>query len=298
MSSAIMRFQKAHNNTEISHIIGHNTRTKEVKNADKDREHLNEVVNYVDDIKEHIKALEKAHKQASGKKVRKDAVRVIEVIMTSDKEFFNRVNDSEYFEACKQWLADTFGAENILQMAIHRDERTPHAHFLLTPIRENQFCCKKIINGRNAVRGLQNSFYESVKHFGLDRGRLIEYTGAKHKTSLQFAEDVQKAKERVSEMSETEKESYAAFAEMLKQEKEFLQMENITLTIENENIKKELSYVQNKYENLKEGLLDISKISLKDAEIQIQALEHRGQAIRQDKAKKHNKMLSNDNLEL
>lgn len=298
MSSAIMRFQKAHNNTEIGHIISHNTRSKEVKNADKDREHLNEVVNYVEDIKEHIKVLEKAHKQACGQKVRKDAVRVLEVIMTSDKEFFNRVNDSEYFEECRKWLIDIFGAENILQMAIHRDERTPHAHFIVTPIVENQFACKRIINGRNAVRGLQNSFHNSVKHLGLDRGKIIEYTGAKHKTSLQFADDVQKAKERVSEMSKTEIESYAAHAEILKEQNANLMEQFEYYANENDRLREEISIVQNKYDNLKEGLIDMAKLSAKDADIQIRALETKGQAIRQEKAKKRTKMLSNDNLEL
>ena len=301
MSSAIMRFQKAHNKIEISHIISHNTRSKEVKNADIERLELNEVVNYVDDIQEHIKALEKAHKTASGKKVRKDAVRVVEVIMTSDKEFFERVNDNEYFEECRQWLISIFGEENILQMAIHRDERTSHAHFIVTPIRENQFACKQIINGRNAVRGLQNSFHQSVEHFGLERGTLIEYSHEKHKSSLQFAEDVQKGKEHVSEMDEREKESYAIYGAMSKEEISNLQVENVGLSMENdmlkekvEELEEEVEEISNKYEDLKEGLCSISKVSRKDAKKQIELLESQGRTIRKQTEKQAEKTLEKD----
>lgn len=261
-----MRFQKLHTSEEIGHALGHNKRLRNVKNADKDREHLNTSVTYVDNVQKHIKSLDKLHKKTTGKKARKDAVRVIEVLMTSDREFFKRVNDTEYFEACREWLADTFGEENILSMDIHRDEHTPHAHFLVTPIRENQYACKKIINGRNAVRGLQNSFYDAVKHFGLERGELVEYTNAKHKSSLQFAEDVQKGKESVYEMNERERESYAIYGTMVKEEIEELQEERKRLVEENEVLKEENEYYRlendrykTKYNGLRRGSLQAVK---------------------------------------
>lgn len=266
MSSAIMRFQKLHTSEEIGHALGHNKRLRNVKNADKDREHLNTSITYVDDIKKHIKGLDKLHKKTTGKRARKDAVRVIEVLMTSDREFFKRVNDTEYFETCRQWLVDVFGEENILSMDIHRDERTPHAHFLVTPIRDNQYSCKRIINGRNAVRGLQNSFYDAVKDFGLERGELVEYTNAKHKSSLQFAEDVQKGKESVYEMNERERESYAIYGTMVKEEIEELQEERKRLVEENEVLKEENEYYRlendrykTKYNGLRRGSLQAVK---------------------------------------
>lgn len=297
MSSAIMRFQKLHTSEEIGHALGHNKRLREVKNADKGRGHLNTSVTYVEDIKKHIKELDKLHKKTTGKKARKDAVRVIEVLMTSDKEFFDRVNDTEYFEECRKWLCDMFGEENILSMDIHRDERTPHAHFLVTPIRDNQYACKKIINGRNAVRGLQNSFYDAVKHYGLDRGELVEYTNAKHQSSLQFAEDVQKGKESVWQMSEQEKENYATYGTIAKEQIEELQEERKQLMEENEVLKEENEYYRNEKDKYKEKYEDVYKgfeLGYKgnkaDVRNQVYQFEEMGRKYREEKAEKeHNK---------
>ena len=281
-----MRFQKLHTSEEIGHALGHNKRLRNVKNADKDREHLNTSITYVDDIKKHIKGLDKLHKKTTGKKARKDAVRVIEVLMTSDREFFKRVNDTEYFETCRQWLVDTFGEENILSMDIHRDERTPHAHFLVTPMRENQYACKKIINGRNAVRGLQNSFYDAVKHYGLERGELVEYTNAKHKSSLQFTEDVQKGKESVYEMSERERESYAIYGTMAKEEIEELKLENKELKEENMYLRGEKDKYKEAFESLYVGTSEMFRGDKKHNEKQLNQLIVSGRnRIKQERSK-------------
>lgn len=278
MSSAIMRFKKLHTGEEIGHALGHNKRLRNVKNADNDRKGLNTSVMYVENVQKHIKELDKLHKKTTGKKARKDAVRVIEVLMTSDKEFFERVSDNEYFETCRNWLVDIFGEENILSMDIHRDERTPHAHFLVTPVRDNQYACKKIINGRNAVRGLQNSFYDSVKHFGLERGELVEYTKAKHQSSLQFAEDVQKGKESVYKMSERERDNYATYGAMAKEEIKELKEENKELQRENLFLREERNRYKEAYDTLALGVMSCMKGNEAQKQKQVKNIYHLGYA--------------------
>ena len=293
MSSAIMRFKKLHTGEEIGHALGHNKRLRNVKNADKDRKGLNTSVMYVENVQKHIKELDKLHKKTTGKKARKDAVRVIEVLMTSDKEFFERVPDSEYFETCRNWLVDIFGEENILSMDIHRDERTPHAHFLVTPVRDNQYSCKKIINGRNAVRGLQNSFYDSVKHFGLERGELVEYTKAKHQSSLQFAEDVQNGKESVYQMSERERDNYATYGAMAKEEIKELQEENKELQKENLFLREERNRYKEAYNTLALGIMSCVKGNEAQKQKQVKDIYHLGYAKKMELKKE-----KNDDLEL
>lgn len=293
MSSAIMRFKKLHTGEEIGHALGHNKRLRNVKNADNDRKGLNTSVMYVENVQKHIKELDKLHKKTTGKKARKDAVRVIEVLMTSDKEFFERVPDSEYFETCRNWLVDIFGEENILSMDIHRDERTPHAHFLVTPVRDNQYSCKKIINGRNAVRGLQNSFYDSVKHFGLERGELVEYTNAKHQSSLQFAEDVQKGKESVYQMSERERDNYATYGAMAKEEIKELKEENKELQKENLFLREERNRYKEAYDTLALGVMSCVKGSKVQKQKQVKDIYHLGYAKKMELKKD-----KNDDLEL
>ncbi|EJT6475629.1 plasmid recombination protein [Clostridium perfringens] len=297
MSSAIMRFKKLHTGEEIGHALGHNKRLRNVKNADKDRKGLNTSVMYVENVQKHIKELDKLHKKTTGKKARKDAVRVIEVLMTSDKEFFERVPDSEYFETCRNWLVDIFGEENILSMDIHRDERTPHAHFLVTPVRDNQYACKKIINGRNAVRGLQNSFYDSVKHFGLERGELVEYTKAKHQSSLQFAEDVQKGKESVYQMSERERDNYATYGAMAKEEIKELKEENKELQKENLFLREERNRYKEAYDTLALGVMSCVKGNKAQKQKQVKDIYHLGYAKKMEMEHKKEKF-KNDDLEL
>lgn len=288
-----MRFKKLHTGEEIGHALGHNKRLRNVKNADKDRKGLNTSVMYVENVQKHIKELDKLHKKTTGKKARKDAVRVIEVLMTSDKEFFERVPDSEYFETCRNWLVDIFGEENILSMDIHRDERTPHAHFLVTPVRDNQYSCKKIINGRNAVRGLQNSFYDSVKHFGLERGELVEYTKAKHQSSLQFAEDVQNGKESVHQMSERERDNYATYGAMAKEEIKELQEENKELQKENLFLREERNRYKEAYNTLALGIRSCVKGNEAQKQKQVKDIYHLGYAKKMELKKE-----KNDDLEL
>lgn len=282
MSSAIMRFKKLHTIEEIGHALGHNKRIRNVKNADKERECLNTSITYVDDIKKHVKGLDKVHKKTTGKRARKDAVRIIEVIMTSDKNFFERVNDSEYFEACRKWLVEVFGEENILSMDIHRDERTPHVHFLVVPMKDGKYACKQIINGRNAVRGLQNSFFEAVKDFGLERGELVEYTNAKHKSSLQFAEDVQNGKETVIEMNERERESYAIYGAMAKEEIKELKEENKKLKVERDMYKEQ-------FESLCVGVGSLIKGDRKHKEENLRSMIAQGRQIRKSISKEQEK---------
>ena len=288
-----MRFKKLHTGEEIGHALGHNKRLRNVKNADKDRKGLNTSVMYVENVQKHIKELDKLHKKTTGKKARKDAVRVIEVLMTSDKEFFERVPDSEYFETCRNWLVDIFGEENILSMDIHRDERTPHAHFLVTPVRDNQYSCKKIINGRNAVRGLQNSFYDSVKHFGLERGELVEYTKAKHQSSLQFSEDVQKGKESVYQMNERERDNYATYGAMAKEEIKELQEKNKELQKENLFLREERNRYKEAYDTLALGVMSCVKGNKAQKQKQVKDIYHLGYAKKMELKKE-----KNDDLEL
>lgn len=245
MSSAIMRFDKAHTKTEISHKIAHNTRTKEVRNADKDREHLNKTFNYYADIHARIKELEKQHKKVAGKKAQKNAVRVLEAIITSDSKYFKNHSAEEYFKQSEDWLKSIFGEENILQVCYHFDEKTPHAHILLTPIRDSKFNCKSYINGKFSLRGLQNSFHNSVKHLGLERGELVEFTKAKHQSALEFSNDVDKKKQYLDELTPKEIESYAIKG--IQAQEEIQELKEHIEVIEEEN--QDLKHKKDAYED-------------------------------------------------
>ena len=71
------------------------------------------------------------------KAVRKDAVRMCGLIVTSDKAFFDGLTPEEtrrFFEESKAFLTEFVGAKNVVSAMVHMDEKTPHMHFLHVPV--------------------------------------------------------------------------------------------------------------------------------------------------------------------
>ena len=63
------------------------------------------------------------------KAVRKDAVRMCGLIVTSDSAFFQKLSPEDtrrFFEESKAFLTDFVGAENVISAMVHMDEKTPH----------------------------------------------------------------------------------------------------------------------------------------------------------------------------
>lgn len=87
--------------------------------------------NYAEAIQNHIDDL------LLDKSVRKDAVRMCGLIVTSDKAFFDGLTPEEtrrFFEESKAFLTEFVGAENVISAMVHMDEKTPHMHFLHVPM--------------------------------------------------------------------------------------------------------------------------------------------------------------------
>ena len=107
-------------------------------------------------------------------RVRKDAVKLCGVVISSDREFFSQLSDEqqrEFFQRSYDFMAARYGKENILSAVVHMDETTPHMHLYLVPITpDNRLCCKEIFDKRG-LAALHDSFYRDVgKAYGLERG--------------------------------------------------------------------------------------------------------------------------------
>ena len=71
------------------------------------------------------------------KAVRKDAVHMCGLVVSSDKAFFDTLNAEEtrrFFEESAAFLTDFVGRENVISAMVHMDEKTPHMHFLHVPV--------------------------------------------------------------------------------------------------------------------------------------------------------------------
>ncbi|NEE69798.1 MobV family relaxase, partial [Staphylococcus aureus] len=144
MSYSIIRIAKVKSKTNTRGIQKHVQRqNKNYENLDIDLE--NSYLNYdlVNDnlIDFNQKIDEKIEQNYKGKrKIRKDAVKHIDGLITSDNSFFEQLTPEEtkmFFEHAKSFLEQEYGKDNLLYATVHMDELTPHMHYGIVPITED-----------------------------------------------------------------------------------------------------------------------------------------------------------------
>ncbi len=84
-----------------------------------------------------------------------------------------------------------YGEDNIVAFVVHLDEKNPHVHCTLLPIKDNKISYRKVFGGskeeaRQKLLGLHDAIAEVNKKWGLERGDSIQQTGAKHRTSEEY----------------------------------------------------------------------------------------------------------------
>lgn len=108
------------------------------------------------------------------RKVRKDAVKLVEGIVTASPEFFELADDDkvrEFFDDAYRFCCDEFGESNMVHFTVHMDEETPHAHFGFVPLRDGKLSWKEFFPNKMALGKMQDRFYGRVGAlYGLSRG--------------------------------------------------------------------------------------------------------------------------------
>src|SRR5699024_762852 len=130
--------------------------------------------------------------------VRKDAVKHVQGIITSDTAFFENMSDDnirEFFEGSLEFVQEKYGKDNVLYATVHLDEKTPHMHFGFVPLTEDgRLSAKKILGNKNDLSRLQDEFHEYVNNKGYDmeRGQSVRETGKKHLSVEDFKKQERK----------------------------------------------------------------------------------------------------------
>lgn len=102
--------------------------------------------------------------------VRKDAVVMQDWLIGSSQEFFDELSESEirrYFETAVEFFAEKFGRENIRFATVHMDEKTPHMHMGIVPLKDGKLTAKTIFD-RNCLRMIQNELPQVFQKAGFD----------------------------------------------------------------------------------------------------------------------------------
>ncbi|MCM1234649.1 MAG: plasmid recombination protein [Ruminococcus flavefaciens] len=180
MSIGICRVQKINGTSGGVGAYFHNERIKDHSNSNPDINFSRSAENYhVGEYADALSYNQRTEKRLAegykGKRaVRKDAVKLVEVLFTSDKAFFDAQADNgrAYFKDCLKWASERFGEDNIIADVVHLDEATPHMHLDFVPLTaDGRLSAKELLGDKKRLQQLQDDFYEKVgRKYGLDRG--------------------------------------------------------------------------------------------------------------------------------
>lgn len=123
-------------------------------------------------------------------KRRKDAVVLIEILLTSGPEFFDAMeidrwklsanpNFKKWVQASIAWAKKEFG-DNVVDVVLHMDESSPHLHVLTVPLTHDGRLCAKELTMRAEMQRRQTDYAKAMKQFGLERGAPAIETKRKH----------------------------------------------------------------------------------------------------------------------
>ncbi len=181
---AIMRFAK-YKAGSVANIERHQKHRDRLHNRKHpEREHLNRTWQRNDEtMTQTIRKLIREQERATGRKVRKDANVLCELVLTFSPEMENQINLPEWVRANFAWVSATFGKGKMIRADLNRDESVIHLHCFVEMTDENgKFNSSRFFNKKKQIIEMQDSYAIAMAPFGLIRGESKEITQARHQT--------------------------------------------------------------------------------------------------------------------
>ncbi len=251
----------------------HNYREREVLNADKERQHLNQ--EYLNLTQKSIWdiATERIEEAGVKRKIKPDAVRAVEMILSASADFFERdengiafdIRGGEWLAKNMEFLQGRYG-KNLVALTLHQDEKTPHLHAIIVPLtQDNRLSAKEVFTPRT-LRVLQTDYAKAMKCFGLERG--VEGSKAKHSDMKTYYGAVKSLNDLQEETKEAQalKESIPDLQiqkqfleQQLRLEREKFEREKAKDKLERERLEQEMVKLKFNYEFSKVALDKVEK---------------------------------------
>lgn len=167
----VIDIQKYKTDQEITHIANHNLRQVASRNVRKSKTKDN--IYFAGNSKMDVVA-EMNKKLAVVPKFRKDANKVVNLVLSASPEFFQNATQEDikkWASESHKWAEETFGKDNILYSVLHQDETTPHIHLALVPIFEGKLRSNHWFDGPMKLKKIHDSYAKISKKFGISRGQ-------------------------------------------------------------------------------------------------------------------------------
>lgn len=211
---AIARISKIKSLKQAQVASAHNARTEPrfAKEVDQGRSWLNEILVSANgdglpyaDIRDRLPVNR-----------RKNAVLAVEVLLTASPEYFAEKGfvprpgyyDDQKLQAWKSaalnFAKKNFG-DNLVNVALHMDEATPHLQMFVVPLREDGKLDARSMFNREALIKLQDEYHKSVEHLGLKRGISASVSHREHES---LGDYYKRSKEPVEEPELTKRYGY------------------------------------------------------------------------------------------
>ena len=160
------------------------------------------------------------------KAVRKDAVHMCGLIVSSDTSFFTRIGKDEtrrFFAEAAAYLTDFVGRENVISAMVHMDEKTPHMHFLHVPVTPDGRLSANSIYTRASLKKLQTDLPSYLQSRGFDIQRGVEQkpgAAKKHLDTREFKQQQEALDRLILESEEVARNSRQIINELEQREEE------------------------------------------------------------------------------
>ena len=196
---AVLRVKKISPMGMIVSSMGHCFRDRDTPNANPQQtpDNIHLAASSTDE------AVKKLHNRLPEKR-RKDAVLIVEHVMTASPGFFEQATqeqEDDFFKQSMDWLKEKYGEDNIIVATIHKDEKTPHLSAFVTPItKDGRLSAKEMVGNQSQLSKDQTSFAKKFEHLGIKRG--VKSSKATHTRIQNYYENLNKASQQTPHVNE------------------------------------------------------------------------------------------------
>lgn len=210
-----------------------------------------------------------------------------EYVITSDKEFFEKIGEKEtyrYFKTAYKFVSSyqNLGEEFIVSAKVHNDEATPHLHIVFIPVvhkldtksgkQINKIACSEYWKGKDSYKRLQDNFYSYMTKSGFDLER-----GLKGNTHIET--------DKLKKITNYEVQKYEMQSINLEQEKEIIDTEE--LKNEYKRVVKKFNTLAKQYTKIK-VLTENTTQKCEDIEIEFHNVKQENSRLKQENRKLKN----------